>query len=155
MSRSINFFIRGKDNFYPIGSYSGNTAIYQMFIESNVGSWEKVSPMTYLGIEQIRTSISENKRGFGEMIIAYEDKIELIKKMKNSVEEKMEYISSYTKTIEEYKETVDELDKCYYFISFIEGMMEECEWSWDVNPEEYVYVGFEISNPSKEDIIEC
>lgn len=155
MSRSINFFIRGKDNFYPIGSYSGSTVIYQMFIESNIGSWEKVSPMTYLGIEQIRASINENKEGFEKLIASYEDKIELIKRMKNSVEEKMEYISSYTKTIEEYKETVDELDECYYFISFIEGMMEECEWISDANPEEYVYVGFEISNPSKEDIIEC
>lgn len=155
MSRSINFFIRGKDNFYPIGSYFGSTAIYQMFIESNIGSWEKVSPMTYLGIEQIRASINENKKGFEKLIASYEDKIELIKGMKNSVEEKMEYISSYTKTIKEYKETVSELDVCYHFISFIEEMMEECEWIGDANPEEYVYVGFEISNPSKEDIVEC
>lgn len=155
MSRSINFFIRGKDNFYPIGSYLGSTAMYQMFIESNIGSWEKVSPITYLEIEQIRTSINENKRGFEEMIVSYEDKIELIKKMKNSIEEKMEYISSYTKTIKEYKETINELDVCYCFISFIEDMMEDCEWNWDLKPEEYVYVGFEISNPSKEDIVEC
>lgn len=153
MSMYMSFFLRGEDNkFYPIGTYSRNTAIYEVFSECNLGPWEKIEPITEKGIDRVVTEVKNNISGFQNHISDYEKKIDLLTKMENSVEEKMEYIHEYTEYINDYKERIKELEYCKAFAYFISEIIEEYHWDNDKNEEEYVYVGIEIGNPTEEDI---
>ena len=45
MSAYMSFFIRANDSFYPIGTYSRSTAIYEMFGMRAGVPWEQIIPI--------------------------------------------------------------------------------------------------------------
>ena len=55
MSSYMCFFLRGKDDyFYPLGSYSRSSAIYEMFDEAGYSNWESIRAITFRDIEVVR-----------------------------------------------------------------------------------------------------
>ena len=64
----MNFFIRGGDNFYPIGTYSRSTAIYEMFSEYWVVPWEAITPITKFALADVEREVHDNIDGFNERI---------------------------------------------------------------------------------------
>ena len=74
--------------------------------------------------------------------------------MKNPLVEKIEIIEECTKIIHDYKKRVRSLEHSESFISFIKDIMDEYKYTCkeEKNPEEYVYVGIEVCEPTCEDI---
>ena len=157
MSMYMNFFLRGKDRFYPITTYSRSAMVYSVFSRT-FGSgrlWEKVAPITEDKLNLMLREISDDIRKNQDVIKSYEKYIDIIKTMSNSAEEKMELINNCLGMIEEYEEEIRDLRYTRTFITFLNDMIDEVRWSDEedgFNPDEYIYVGIEISNPTEEDI---
>ena len=158
MSMYMNFFLRGKDRFYPITSYSRSCVTYGVFSEV-FGSgrlWEKVTPVTEdklnIIMREIHSKIVKNQ----DVIKSYEKHLDIVKEMNNSAEEKIELINDYLAMINEYDEEIRDLKYTRTFVTFLNDMIDEVRYSDEedgFNPDEYVYVGIEIGNPTEEDIV--
>ena len=161
MSAYMNFFLRGEDRFYPIGTYSRNSAIYEIFEEYTMVPWEKIMPVTKNVLANLQHNINENIEGFQNRIKTTQEKIEHIKTMNNSVEEKMECLNEEINWITDIEERIEELEKVKSFMNVLDDILQEAKDShyyedksrW-LDENMYVYVGIEIGNPTVESIVE-
>lgn len=161
MSAYINFYLRGGDHFYPIGTYSRSSAIYEMFEEYTMVPWEKIMPVTKNVLANVQRNINENIEGFRNHIKTTQETIECIKTMNNSVEEKMERLNEEINWITDLEERIEELERVKSFISVLDDMLREAEGShyyedksrW-LDENMYVYVGIEVGDPTIESIVE-
>lgn len=147
MSQYINFFVRSPDNkFLPIGSFSRNHEIYQVF--SNYVTFERI---VAVGSETLR--LCEND---------IEESILRLKSYIQNIDQQISDIGDWNNTIEEKISTIDdlyarkgdiedELRKAKYaqnFVMFIRGIIEDKP----DNVPFYVYAGIECAFPTIEDV---
>lgn len=157
MSMYMSFFFRVEDKFYPITSYSRNSAVYQTFAEviSPNSIWEKITPVTTDMLNAIRRGISAEIHKYQEGIKSCERQIAIISDMNDPLNEKIDAMQGYIEAIDDYEDEIKELKYARTFTTFLDDMIDEIELSdeYDWNGQEYIYVGVEISKPTIEDIV--
>ena len=160
MSAYMSFFIRVNDKFYPIGTYSRSTAIYEMFEEKAQVPWEQIVPITTDTLNQIALFTDENKKGFEAGIETLYNKIDFIQHCDGELEDKLEEYNYCIGAIKDYESRIKELEWVNHFISFLEMTIEDAEetkWYDEVetiDPSKYIYAGIENGCPTVEDIKE-
>lgn len=161
MSAYIHFFIRGGNQFYPIGTFCRSSEIYQICMENGFGYvWEQITPITKEKLTYIDKAIANRLKETDENINDYEDMIASIAKMDNSIEEKMSAIMNSKETIADFKETKEEILQAQGFINTLFDILEEAEdtkydddESRHIDANKYLYVGIECAYPTVDDII--
>lgn len=156
MSAYICFFLRGKDDhFYPLGSYSRSTAIYEMFDEAGYSNWESIRAITFKDIEAVRKENLDNIDGWKKLIKEIEDEIELIKSIEAPLDEKIDVIDRRLAELNGFKDKIDELEEVSSFCDFLETILEDIKYGdyGSIDVDNYIYAGIEIGRPTVEDII--
>ena len=153
MSAYINFFIRRGDEFIPISDYSRNSIIYR--IANSYAMWEKVSPLSKAGIEQMITEAERQQRAYQESIVEVKAKIAQLKDLSCTWNEALEYLDEYEEAIQEYEQDIKEARYAKHFFGFLIDIIETVEYAdkkeYDYN--DYIYVGIEIGHPTVKDIV--
>lgn len=157
MSMYMCFFLRAGDKFYPITSYSRNSAVYQTFSEAFYPDliWEKITPVTTDKLNAVRRGISKQIRSYQEAIKSCEKQIKMIGEMSNPLNEKVDAMQDFIQAIDDCEEGINQLKYARTFSTFLDDMIDEVDLSdeYDFNGQEYVYVGVEICKPTIEDIV--
>ena len=153
MSTYIDFFIRRGDEFIPISDYSRNSIIYR--IANSYAMWEKVSPLSKAGIEQMITEAERQQRAYQESIIEVKAKIAQLKDLSCTWNEALEYLDGYEEAIQEYEQDIKEARYAKHFFGFLIDIIETVQYAdkkeYDYN--NYIYVGIEIGHPTVKDIV--
>lgn len=153
MSAYIDFFIRRGDEFIPISDYSRNSIIYR--IANSYAMWEKVSPLSKAGIEQMITEAERQQRAYQESIVEVKAKIAQLKDLSCTWNEALEYLDEYEEAIQEYEQDIKEARYAKHFFGFLIDIIETVEYAdkkeYDYN--DYIYVGIEIGHPTVKDIV--
>ena len=153
MSTYINFFIRRGDNFIPLGDYSRNSIIYR--IANSYAMWEKVSPLSKAGIEQMITEAERQQRAYQESIAETKTRIAQLKDLSCTWNEALEYLDGYEEAIQEYEQDIKEARYAKHFFGFLIDIIETVQYAdkkeYDYN--NYIYVGIEIGHPTVKDIV--
>ena len=160
MSAYMSFFIRVNDNFYPIGTYSRSTAIYEMF-EARAGvPWEQIIPINNNLLKRISECVDENISGFKGEIESLYEAIKFLKSCEGDLSDKLQQYGYYKETIEDYEDRIEELKMVSNFIIFLESILDDGEGTkWydeveTIDPSKYIYAGIEIGYATAEDIKE-
>lgn len=153
MSQYVNFFIKVRNDFIPVGSYSRNSDIYQMFRD-----WAPYEKITSLNQSAIESFLAENEREIIKWRNMFESNQRLEKEINswnNSIEEKFDAIENLRETNSQIEETLEEKIRTKSFLHILSSMIEEIRWtnSFEAEPENYIYVGIEIGYPTFEDIV--
>lgn len=153
MSTYIDFFIRRGDEFIPISDYSRNSIIYR--IANSYAMWEKVSPLSKAGIEQMITEAERQQRAYQESIVEVKAKIAQLKDLSCTWNEALEYLDDYEEAIQEYEQDIKEARYAKHFFGFLIDIIETVQYAdkkeYDYN--NYIYVGIEIGHPTVKDIV--
>ena len=153
MSAYIDFFIRRGDEFIPISDYSRNSIIYR--IANSYAMWEKVSPLSKAGIEQMITEAERQQRAYQESIAETKTRIAQLKDLSCTWNEALEYLDEYEEAIQEYEQDIKEARYAKHFFGFLIDIIETVEYAdkkeYDYN--NYIYVGIEIGHPTVKDIV--
>ena len=153
MSVYIDFFIRRGDDFIPLSDYSRNSIIYK--IANSYAMWEKVSPLSKAGIEQMITEAERQQRAYQESIVEVKAKIAQLKDLSCTWNEALEYLDDYEEAIQEYEQDIKEARYAKHFFGFLIDIIETVEYAdkkeYDYN--NYIYVGIEIGHPTVKDIV--
>ena len=154
MSMYVSFYIREKDSFIPVGTYSRSNAIFRI-MQTEV-PFEKIGAITKDDI--FRYSFEAEKA-----IKEYREKIEKEESLKkeiitynNSVSEKREAIEEIDEYINEIKEEIDDLTHASYYFYFLQDIIEEIEYGeqGEADIKKRIYAGIEVFNPTIEDVVE-
>ena len=152
MSAYIQFFIKGKDQYYPIGTYCRSSAIYEGFDE--YVPYENICAITVEKLAEIRENVNTSIDRWNRFISEEEHKLEMVSKTNNSIEEKMEAYESIMASIGEMRELIDGLNFVKHYIIMLNDMIDEVKYGdidW-TTPDTYIYAGIEVGDPNKEDI---
>lgn len=157
MSQYICFFVKTEDNkFYPIGSYSRSSAIYEMFDDNEIGPWEKVEAITEKKLECVKRTTDGILNRWYERKRSIEEKLELVKSFNGSIEARIEMWDDLKDELFETESMINELKEVHSFIWFLEQMIYEMKWEdrYGINENEYIYAGIEIGYPTVDDVVE-
>ena len=153
MSTYIDFFIRRGDEFIPISDYSRNSIIYK--IANSYAMWEKVSPLSKAGIEQMINEAERQQRAYQESIAETKTRIAQLKDLSCTWNEALEYLDEYENAIQEYEQDIKEARYAKHFFGFLIDIIETVQYAdkkeYDYN--NYIYVGIEIGHPTVKDIV--
>ena len=152
MSMYISFYIREKDSFIPIGTYSRSNVVFQT-LQGDV-PFEGIRAITKEDLFhysfEVEKSIKENKEKIDE-----EEKIKKeIATFNNSVEEKLNEIGGINDFINGIKEDIEDLTHANYFFYFLQEIIEEIEYDKgsDEDIKKRIYAGIEVYKPTLADV---
>lgn len=157
MSSYMSFFIGGEDNkFYPIGSYSRNSAIYSMFDSMEIGPYEKIEAITEAKLNKVESFTERQINKWIKTKIQIEEKISLVKSLEGPIEERISIWDELKDELCDCKTTIEELEEVKSFVWFLKEAITEVKWDdrFNITPENYLYAGIEIEYPTIDDIIE-
>jgi len=159
MSQYTQFFIRHKDNFLPIATYSGSTKIAELF--QYTAPYEAIKPVTSDMLRERRAEAQEQIDGYNKSIARAKNQIDFLRSCTMETDERLERYNDMTEYIEDLEEYKEECVRAISFIDFLNDILEEArmEKAWGENPlqlddEDYVYVGIEVGTPTVENIID-
>lgn len=143
MSSYIYFYVRKEDTFIPIGEFSRNNEIYQVFNEYNDAPYEKITEAKFSGPI---ANLEEKKIKYQAAIMREVQAIEDLKTINAPLDEITERIWERRNSIESLREDIKEIDWTINRLKFYR----------DINDDYYgvkVYVGIESGDSvTKEDI---
>ena len=147
MSAYIQFFIRHEDTFLPIGVFSRNNVIYQVF--DNIAPWEKLRPISEIHLNDV-DSVIKGLIKEGEDALAREaEERKLIASFNNSVEEKLMALESHNEFIREVKDDIKNAEAAQRYVWTLRDILESIEYT-DFNKQPYIYVGIEVQGRVEE-----
>lgn len=153
MSAYVHFFIRRGDDFIPLSDYSRNSIIYR--IANSYAMWEKVSPLSKAGIEQMINEAERQQRAYQESIAETKARIAQLKDLSCTWNEALEYLDEYEEAIQEHEQDIKEARYAKHFFGFLIDIIETVQYAdkqeYDYN--NYIYVGIEIGHPTVKDIV--
>ena len=148
MSSYINFYLHGKTEFLPIGSFSRNSEIYQAF--DHFVPYEKGTPITYDILKSVCDSIDSDLNSLTASRNDEEDLAQRISHFNNSVEDKLAQLVEVRNTIKSIDENIEELRSAKEFALWLKSFIGEAEYtkyysdpSWHLDPATYVWAGVE------------
>lgn len=147
MSAYIQFFIRHEDTFLPIGTFSRNNAIYQVF--DGIAIWTKIRPIGEPMLNDaeniVKGFIHENEKALAQA----EEEQNLIAKFNNSIEDKLEVYGDYRDYINETKNNIKDLEAAQQYLWFLRDILESIKGT-EFNKYPYLYVGIEVEGKVEE-----
>ena len=150
MSSYIQFYIKKKGIYVPIGTYCRSSVIYRNF----EADWGVLKPLTQWRLRNIMTELKEEEERFNKQIDENKLKIDFIQEANNSMEEKMHTLSDILYEIDEVQESIEEVQYAIYFVKFLDDILDECDDYNDLDADNYIYYGIECPYPDDEDIKE-
>ena len=157
MSQYTQFFIRNKDVFLPIGTYSYSSKIAAAF--QYVAPYEAIAPVTSKMIDNVKSEIRNQIDDYSKTIKRVEQENDFLRTCKMEASERVERYADNIELIDELKESQKACERAWTFVDFLEDILEgaRTEREWGENPlqldeNSYVYVGIEVENPPTEDI---
>lgn len=148
MSSYINFYLHGKTEFLPIGSFSRNSEIYQAF--DHFVPYEKGTPITYDILNSVCGDIDSDLNSLTASRKDEEDLAQRISSFNNSVEDKLAQLAEVRDTIKSIDENIEELRSAKEFVRWLKDFIGEAEYtkyysdpSWHLDPATYVWAGIE------------
>ena len=160
MSTYIHFFMKIKDNFIPITSYTSSSNYYEFF--NKYAPYEKIKNITEKDIEDIRLEVTKAIADIEHDILVTQHEINDIRLSHNSMKEKLEVITEFYSKIEEFKDEIKSLEEIQSFTHFLGDLISEAYdlsrygnnslFENNFNYNEYIYVGIECGYPTVEDI---
>lgn len=155
MSSYINFYLHGKTEFLPIGSFSRNSEIYQAF--DHYVPYEKGTPITYDILNSVCGDIDSDLNSLTASRKDEEDLAQRISHFNNSVEDKLAQLAEVRDTIKSIEENIEELRSAKEFANWLKSFIGEAEYtkyysnlSLHLDPATYVWAGVEW-NPAFDD----
>lgn len=143
MSQYVNFFIRKGDDFISIADYSRNTEMYRVMSDA---PYEKVREYSYNELQLKLTEFYTARTANLKEISKCQERIKMILDMKdNSVEEKCDAIASLNEAIDDVQQMNNAIDRQIIELDFIAELIYK---------DYRIYAGFEISDPTIQDIVE-
>lgn len=155
MSSYINFYLHGKTEYLPIGSFSRNSEIYQAF--DNYVPYEKGAPLTWDTINSVCKHIDSDRDSLLASRREEEDLAQRISSFNNSVADKVEQLMEIKDTIRSIDESIEELQDAERFAQFLMDLIHEADYtkyysdsSCRLDSTTYVWAGVEW-NPNFDD----
>lgn len=139
MSQYLYFFARHDKEFVLIADYSRSTQVYS---EVNA-PYEKIRKIDETELRSVAERLRAGKDFVKSQIEATNRKLGLISNANNPLEEKLDAINFGLEVIEEYEEDIQALDRYATELDFIANMACDND----------IFVGFEIGDPTNEDIV--
>lgn len=157
MSQYTQFFIRNKDAFLPIGTYSRSTKIAEVF--QYIAPYEAITPVTFEKIRSAKADIQCKIDDYFKLIKRTEQENDFLRTCEMETSERMERYNDNLELIYELKDLQEECQRALMFVDFLQDILEEAKMAreWEENPlqldeNSYIYVGVEVGNPTTEDI---
>ena len=148
MSSYINFFVKRKNIYVPIGSFCRSSVIYREFD----GEYEKIKPLTSEKLTSIYMELKEEKmkvlKDFEDYKREFEEYVAFIQKMNNTLNEKLDAIAEKESFLKEYKreidEMVDDIEIATSFCYFLSNILDEALSYDDIDEDFYIFYGVEV-----------
>ena len=147
MSAYIQFFIRHEDTFLPIGVFSRNNAIYQVF--DGIAVWEKIRPIGEPILNDAEKIVKEFISVSEKALARANEEKSAIVVFNNTVEEKLQSFNEYNSYIAEIKEDIKGLEAAQQYLWFLRDILEAIKGT-DFNKDPYLYVGIEVEGTVEE-----
>ena len=147
MSEYAHFFIRHRDEFIPLGTYSRSTFTFDTV--HHYAPWEKIKVVTTQVLDNFIQDTNEYIQECEKRRQNYEQRKQLIATFNNSIDEKMDVIHDCDEGIEELTDLINEAVDTRALLRFFRYRMITAS----DNPNDCLYVGLEISKPTLEDIM--
>lgn len=148
MSSYMNFFVKYNDVYAPIGSFSRNNTIYQVFDRL----YGKIQPLTKNELEMVRNTINTRKNELKEYEKNYDNTIKIIQNMNNSVDDKLLALSELANERKDLDFEIDDVIMAENFCNFLETILDETyNEDYGLDRDNYIYYGVEVSNPNEEE----
>ena len=144
MSSYTCFYLRRNDVFVPIGSYGRSHVIARYFN----APWEKCVPLTREKLIEVKSNIIDYKESLTKSINSCVEKIEFIRSLNNTVDEKMRAFYDIDEEVKETQEEMSEVDYALNFVSFLEGLFYETNYD-GIEEGKFIYFGEECGDPMK------
>ena len=153
MSAYIHFFVRIGNDFCPIGTYSRNTKVYEIFHRA---PYEQIEVLDRETLNDYFNEATIMRNDLKEDVVRYEKRIETIKGFENSAAEKLELIEEGENIIREVKDELREIEDAICFIGFLTSILMEVIYDApeDIDKKAYLYYGIECYRPTIKDIKE-
>ena len=152
MSSYIEFYLRKGENYLPLGAWSRNSKLYEVF--KDFAEYGVATPITRKIISMIYTNINENITDLKKQIKKCKKSIKFFNKSHLSYEDLIEGYNSFQLDIEDYKEELTALKRTKAWAYALNEILLEAEStcyeddeSLHINPDEYIYVGIDCGNP--------
>ena len=158
MSSYMHFFIRKGNEFAPIATYGRSSCTYQAFKE--FAPYEKIRPLTALQLGQVDEKLrADLESQYNRDAIV--ERINMISKFNNSVDEKLAAIEDEVSALKELEDEEKALKRARKFVSFLLDIIDEAHSSQyyedaaaHIDPNAYIYVGIECGGVVNVDTIE-
>ena len=152
MSQYAEFFIRRGENDYTfLDSFSRNSNVQQALNEAGFLRWEKIVHLTDEDFRSLSAIMQGKIEIVDDEIKRIREKVDLITKMNNNINDKLECISEYMATIEEMEDDKRSYQFTMDFFDIFGNMAEGFRYS-EKNQE--IYVGLEVgTHPTDNDIV--
>jgi hypothetical protein len=151
----VNFFIRVKDIFVPVGSFSRSSNIFGAISDSL--PWEKVRPISGIDLHNFKQSLIHIQSEWEEELRGYEDELRFIEKSESPLSERVDMRRTISNEMDGLKEDLDWLRSDIDYFNFLDRLRDEIRYDQnfkDINLEKYIYAGIECGFPTKDDIEE-
>lgn len=161
MSQYVNFFIRIGDRFAPIFSRSRSFTLYQ--VTSHELPYEGIRAIKVSDIKRWKSAIDHEIKKAEKSIIDEKERIEMVGRFNNSVQEKLDFIDDTKIFIEDAEVEIEEMKSSIAFLEILEEMLDEADSTKYYNndypdrvldPDKYIYAGVECGLPGLEDVRE-
>ena len=147
MSAYIQFFIRHEDTFLPIGVFSRNNVIYQVF--DDIAPWEKLRPISEMHLNDVDNIIKSLIKEGEDALAREAEERKLIASFNNSVEEKLMALESHDEFVREVKDDIKNAEAAQRYVWTLMDILESIEYT-DFNKQPYIYVGVEVQGKVEE-----
>lgn len=152
MSQYIEFYIKGKNEYLPIGIFSRSNSIYRVMSESvNVPVYDKVVPLKVQHISLALKDATDEKLRFEKRIAELREEKALVATFNNSVEDKTTAIFNINEDIKSYEELVEEINAAIGYLTSLYDIIDAVRYMKDYDMDNYVYCGIECENPNGEE----
>lgn len=152
MSSYIEFYLRKGENYLPLGAWSRNSKLYEVF--KDFAEYNNAIPFTRENLDIIYDDINNEIANVKKQIKKYKKNIKFFTKSRLNYEDLIEGYNSFQSEIEEYKEELSSLKKAKSWAYALNEILHEAEdtcyysdKSLYINPDEYIYVGIDCGNP--------
>ena len=145
MSSYLNFFIRNKNEFLPIGSFCRSSEVYRI---GNLlaAPYEKV---TALNQESIKKAIDYCRTGiesYKDVISDISGKINFLMGCNDSLESKLGSYEDYLIDIQDCKKLIADITYAENYFNMLSCILSDIEYCDDFDCSRYIYFGIEISH---------
>jgi len=147
MSAYIQFFIRHEDTFLPIGVFSRNNVIYQVF--DDIAPWEKLRPISEMHLNDVDNIIKSLIKEGEDALAREAEERKLIASFNNSVEEKLMALEGRNEFVREVKDDIKNAEAAQRYVWTLRDILESIEYT-DFNKQPYIYVGIEVEGKVEE-----